>query len=296
VGLLALAGAIVPPLLLLRLLVALGRYGKGTFGRALQPFLIGFAAVLPAGLLEAVGALALFVLDLPRAATLLLAALGVGVIEEGVKFWLLRRVIFDRIPIRRVYDALLCAAAAGLGFAMIENRGYLAASSAGESFGLLLAGRVLLAMPAHGLLGVFMGFCLGRARFAASRVDQRALVWIAFLVPALWHGAFDFFAFALTAPSEDESLFVVCALGIGILMVAGWSAGAWAIVSARNDPRRAPDVAIAAVPDRTPMPAPRPWVAPMPGGHCVQCGAPRERRDVLCARCGAAWAPRSLGA
>lgn len=103
--------------------------------------------------------------------------------EEGLKFtvaWIFRR------RFKEPYDGIVFAVAAAMGFALVENVRYVFA--AGLETGLM---RSVLAVPAHALFGVCIGYFLGRARFC-RKFSQR--VWntvAAFGWAWAMHGAYD---------------------------------------------------------------------------------------------------------
>ena len=79
-----------------------------------------------------------------------------------------------------------------LGFALWENIRYVLA----YGFGTAIA-RALTAVPGHACFGVFMGAWYGAAKreaLSGKRQKSRWLRFLAFLVPCLLHGAYDFIA------------------------------------------------------------------------------------------------------
>ncbi|MBK7876944.1 MAG: PrsW family intramembrane metalloprotease [Planctomycetes bacterium] len=130
---------------------------------------------------------------------LLLAAtvLGIGLVEELVKYAGLRLFARRDRHLDEPFDWVVYAVTVALGFALVENVLYVV------NYGAEVATpRALFAVPAHALCGTLMGCRMARAATApaAEAAGQRAL---ALLEPAAWHGVYDFLAFAMSSRAED---------------------------------------------------------------------------------------------
>jgi protease PrsW len=87
-------------------------------------------------------------------------------------------------------DGIVYGVAVSLGFATFENVLYI------ENGGLSLAiSRALTAVPGHAFLGAIMGYFIGQARFRPT--EERRLCLLAYFVPVLLHGLYDFPLFTL---------------------------------------------------------------------------------------------------
>lgn len=105
--------------------------------------------------------------------------------EETFKFIALYLFIWKSPEFNDKYDGIVYATFVSLGFAAVENIGYVVANEA--SVGLL---RAFTAVPAHAIFGITMGFYLGIARFYPLKMaDYRRK---ALLMPILLHGIYDF--------------------------------------------------------------------------------------------------------
>ena len=116
----------------------------------------------------------------------------VAVSEEGFKFLLLHRRTWREEEFNCCFDGVVYAVFLSLGFALWENIRYVLA----YGFGTAVA-RALTAVPGHACFGVFMGAWYGAAKreaLAGFRQKSRWLRFLAFLVPCLLHGAYDFIA------------------------------------------------------------------------------------------------------
>ena len=151
----------------------------------------GVLAALCAILLEIIGQLILDRLLTPGTYlhTILTAFLVVAAVEEGTKYYFLKRRTWDDPNFNYRFDAIVYAVFVSLGFAAFENIQYVFA------YGLSVAlPRALLSIPGHMSFGVYMGVHYGRARFresyghyAAAKRDRV----VAYLSAVLLHGFYD---------------------------------------------------------------------------------------------------------
>lgn len=137
--------------------------------------------------------------------TVLTAFLVVAAVEEGMKYYFLKRRTWDDPNFNYRFDAIVYAVFVSLGFAAFENIQYVFA------FGLSVAiPRALLSVPGHMAFGVYMGVYYGRARFresyghwAAAQSDRRT----AYLYPVLLHGFYD--ACAMLGTTKATVVFIL---------------------------------------------------------------------------------------
>ncbi len=119
--------------------------------------------------------------------------LGVGLVEEGAKYIMFRALIWSNKQFKEPYDGVLYAGVIGLSFGAIENIYYVLEN--GLNTALL---RAFTAVPMHGLLGVLLGWYLGKARVAEINEGKKAS-WGFLLQGLFWatlaHGFYDFLAF-----------------------------------------------------------------------------------------------------
>lgn len=273
---LTVAGAVAPAMFLLHYVYARDKYEREPLALIVRVYLISFLTVIPALALEVAGIIV--VQGLGAEAVLgaaLTAFLVVGVAEEGSKFLFLRWLAFRRPEFNEPYDGIMYAVSVGLGFATVENLGYvLSASSLLGRVGLIGV-RALTAVPAHALVGVIMGYCVGRAKFAALGSDRARLLWLGFVLPVFAHGLYDFPLLVLASePAPDVALAALLA----VPMVIG---GLW-VVGVRLIRR-----AQAQSPFKRPSPLVNPLAAVRRAYRfCAQCGARARSTDAFCAVCG----------
>jgi protease PrsW len=121
------------------------------------------------------------------------AFLGVACIEEGIKFILMRLVIWRLPEFDEPFDGIIYSVMISMGFAVTENVLYVFnTESYGHAYETVLI-RAFTAIPAHATFAILMGFFLGLARFIPERAF---LLQIAGMFTAvLFHGLYDFFLF-----------------------------------------------------------------------------------------------------
>ena len=100
---------------------------------------------------------------------------GVGLIEEGAKWVVTNKCIYNDKEFNHAYDAIVYAVFASLGFALVENILYVLSLGAGT--GVL---RALITVPSHACDGIFMGYYIGKSKQCL-------------LIPVIAHTLFDFF-------------------------------------------------------------------------------------------------------
>lgn len=107
-------------------------------------------------------------------------------------------------------DGIVYGVSVSLGFATLEN--ILFVASGGLSLAIT---RALTAVPGHACLGAIMGYYVGQARFRPS--NERRLYLLAYLVPVMLHGLYNFPLLSLahveqTASATTVSLLIALAV------------------------------------------------------------------------------------
>ena len=132
--------------------------------------------------------------------TLVLAFVVVAMVEEGAKFAMLKRRTWREVNFNYRFDGIVYAVFISLGFAAFENIGYVL------GYGLSVApARALLAVPGHMCFGVFMGTFYGRAKQCqvwGDKSEERANLWLGYIVAVLLHGFYDSCAMINTVASS----------------------------------------------------------------------------------------------
>ncbi|BBI33170.1 glutamic-type intramembrane protease PrsW [Cohnella abietis] len=184
-----LAAAIVPGIALMAYFYWKDRYDAEPLSIVLRMFLTGALIVLPIMIVQR--GLTLWLGDSPFTFSFIISA---GV-EEFFKWFVLYHIIYNHTEFDEPYDGILYAVAVSLGFATLEN--VLYAFMQPSSFGSLMM-RAFLPVSGHALFGVFMGYSFGRAKFSVGS-KIRLHLWLALLLPIIWHGFYDFML--LTVPA-----------------------------------------------------------------------------------------------
>lgn len=114
----------------------------------------------------------------------LYSLLGVAIIEEGTKYYVIYKFIYPKEDFDEPFDGIVYSVMVGMGFATIENFFYVI--SGGYFVGIT---RAFLAVPAHFVFSLFMGYSFGLAKFGAN--PEKHLLQ-ALYYPVFWHALYDF--------------------------------------------------------------------------------------------------------
>lgn len=230
--------AIAPALLLLWLVVAAD-------SRPEPPRVVwlcvglGALSVLPVGLLE-------FWLQrhVPVGGNAWLAAyqsamLFAGLPEETVKISIIAAVALRARDFDEPMDGVVYGAAVGLGFAAVENLGYVASAAHWATVAVM---RGLLSVPFHGALGAVAGGYIARARFGGAlgahsggRWRRPRLILSAWLIPVVLHALFDGpVTLKATAADDDTANSAGILAMVAIMLVVGFGTIVFAVRLARR--------------------------------------------------------------
>lgn len=198
-----LLAALVPPIILMVMVFRQDKIEKEPVSLIIRLIVMGVISIIPAIFLEA-AARRLFTAMLPETSMLYLVLenfLGVALIEEGCKYFFLKKVTWRHPAFNYRFDGIVYAVAVSLGFAALENVLYVFQYGLGTALA-----RALLAIPLHCICGIFMGHFYGEAKYGevlgVQGMKSRNL-FLAVLVPMLIHGFYDF---ALSADNGFISL------------------------------------------------------------------------------------------
>ena len=150
--------ATLPPIILLYYVYSKDLYEKEPRSLIIKTFLfgaLGFIPILIIELFTSVGFKSLFWYML----------IGVALVEEGVKYLILRYYMFDKDDFNEPYDGIVYAVAISLGFAFVENIGYVYNYAPGSEYSIAVV-RMFSAIPMHAVCGVMMGYYVGLAKFS----------------------------------------------------------------------------------------------------------------------------------
>ena len=167
----ALALAVAPGLFWLLCFYARDRYDPEPPVWVALVFLLGAAVTFPIGILEST----LFALS----GGFLGAVIVAPVLEELAKFWVVERTVFRTHVFDEPVDGIVYAAAAGLGFATLENILYISAAL-DQSFILALGTALVrgaVSVPAHVLFSIMWGYPLGVSQQGPAGRDDPLVLW-----------------------------------------------------------------------------------------------------------------------
>lgn len=183
----AFISAVVPIILLLIFIYKKDKYQPEPLGKLLLAFFVGCLSVIPAAMMEGVIMIAAPSAEyMPVLNGLFNGYLVAGLSEELCKLLLLLLVIWKSPHFDEFFDGIVYAAYLSLGFACVENIMYVFQGD--DQMATALA-RGLLAVPAHFLFAVTMGYYLSLAKFDPGK--KGGYLFKAFLYPMLLHGTYD---------------------------------------------------------------------------------------------------------
>jgi len=153
------------------------RYEPEPLAWIVMIYLLGMAVTIPVALIEGVSSLVL--------SEFLVAIAVAPVVEEGAKFLVVRRTVYETQEFDEPIDGIVYAAAVGLGFATLENVIYVFSALETSFVFALQTGivRAFLSVPGHVLFSTMWGDALGRAKFLPS--NQRSGIIAGGLVLAM---------------------------------------------------------------------------------------------------------------
>ena len=118
-------------------------------------------------------------------------------LEEGIKFALLIFFCVRLSDLNEPIDAIVYGAAIGLGYAAIENVGYLMSSNYDEAWSISMVKVRYYPLIMHMGFGVLMGFLLSQNLFEERSTFKRRLMLIMSLaLPVTFHGIYNYYGTA----------------------------------------------------------------------------------------------------
>ena len=195
--------ALIPVIGLLIFIYVRDKREKEPMGLLIGLFFAGVGTAIPAIILEVIGELILEAV-IPYESVIkavLLAMIVVGPAEEMGKYTVLRLITWKNKHYDYSYDAIVYAVFTSLGFAAIENIGYV--FSGGLSVALT---RMFTAIPGHTSFAVFMGFFYSKAKYASvtgNKSDYKKYNALSMIMPIIVHGLYDAIVMGGLAAEED---------------------------------------------------------------------------------------------
>jgi len=184
--------ALAPGLFWLWVFSRMDVYRPGPRSLIVSTFLLGGLSVIPAAVLEAIflNGVELDAVGATLASTAVAMLLVVGPVEEVCKFAAVRFHAFHSLYFDEPLDGMVYGAAASLGFATLENLGYVLV------FGPeVMIVRAPLSTLAHVIFGGLWGYTLG-LHHRSGRKRKRVLV-VGIALAAAAHGLFNLTVFVM---------------------------------------------------------------------------------------------------
>lgn len=205
----AFVSAVLPVAVLLWFIYRKDKLNPEPLGKLVWAFVVGCLSVVPAMVMETV--LGMMTPPTPILGGIYTGYVVAGLSEELCKLVLLMLVIWRSPHFDEYFDGIVYAVFVSMGFACVENVMYVMGSTEALSVALM---RGLLAVPAHFLFAVTMGYHLSLAKFDPR--NRRRHLMHALLYPVLLHGTYD--ALLMVSDGLGDSML---GMGLsGLLMVA----------------------------------------------------------------------------
>lgn len=183
----AFISAVVPVIVLLFFIYRKDKYQPEPLGKLILTFFVGCLSVIPAALMENVIMVAAPSAEyMPVLNGVFTGYLVAGMSEELCKLLLLLLLIWKSPHFDEFFDGIVYAAYLSLGFACVENIMYV---FQGDDQMVTALARGLLAVPAHFLFAVTMGYYVSLAKFDSR--EKGGYLFKAFFYPMLLHGTYD---------------------------------------------------------------------------------------------------------
>lgn len=186
-----LALALIPVIGLLLFIYFNDKNEKEPFGFLIGLFFAGMSTITSAIILEGIGQAILGAI-LPANSSIyyiVLSFVVIGPAEELGKFIVMRLLTWHNGHFDYSYDAIVYAVFVSLGFAALENIGYV--FSNGVVTAIL---RMFTSIPGHAGFAVFMGFFYGRSKHAKITNNKSGYVintLLSMFIPIIAHGIYD---------------------------------------------------------------------------------------------------------
>lgn len=205
--------ALAPVIFLFTLVYLWDRHEREPIPRLILTFFFGILTAIPAIFGEIyLEQLTGFHTGPALVPTLLYALIVVAFVEEFVKYFVVRVYSYPSKQFNEPYDGIMYAVAVSLGFAAIENVGYVFMDGGGIE---VAWARMFTAVPMHAMCGVIMGYYVGHAKFKSTPSgafwDRMKGLFAAVTI----HGLYDFF---LMWEVEAVAILAIVVLIVAIIL------------------------------------------------------------------------------
>ena len=197
--------AVLPPLLIAFYIYKQDKFDKEPKELILKSFLFGCFSVIPIIILELIFNESIF------SNYFVYMFCGVALVEEGMKYFFLKKYLFDNPEFNEPFDGIVYAVMVSLGFATVENLVYVFVYYPDQQISVA-AQRMISAIPLHASCGVIMGFYVGLAKFSSS---PRSLLFKGVFFATLLHAIYNYF---FISGNGTYSILSVLALILGVYL------------------------------------------------------------------------------
>lgn len=128
-----------------------------------------------------------------------------GLTEEVAKAVVMYLTVWRHPAFDERLDGIVYATRAGLGFALVENIGYLSGAESVSGFAGVFVLRAVLAVPGHAIYAGFMGYWAARKRFDGTGPGLAGGLVIAILL----HGTYDAAIFLMPVVTQGGGAMVL---------------------------------------------------------------------------------------
>lgn len=185
--------SVLPSIVLMWMTYKKDKIEKEPFGMLVALFFCGGASIVVAGIVEVffrkiLGEFIAF--DTSIIYIFIQNFIGVALVEELIKFVILKIGTWNNKNFNYTFDAIVYAVFVSLGFAAFENILYVLGN--GVIVAIL---RAIISIPGHMTFGILMGIYYGRAKVCEKCQNQSGKTYnliLSLIVPVLLHGLFDF--------------------------------------------------------------------------------------------------------
>lgn len=143
-----------------------------------------------------------------------------AMVEELAKVLCMRWFVWNRPEFDERMDGITYATRAGLGFALVENVGYLLMQKGLAGLAVVALMRALLAVPGHAIYAGIMGYCASMKRFDGKGPG----LFVGYLIAVAMHGAYDaalFVAMDMHEVHQDGITLLLLPIPLAIVVVGG---------------------------------------------------------------------------
>lgn len=184
----AISLALAPTVALAVFIYQKDRYDREPPDLLLRLFLLGALSAVPVYFIES--ALSFVNIFSGTLSALYTAFVVAAATEEFSKRFVIVRLVCKNRHYDEKLDGIVYSAFTSLGFASVENLGYVLSERGNFVYTGITRG--IFAVPAHMLFGITMGYYLSLAKFAADERTRSANFKKSLYVPILLHGTYDF--------------------------------------------------------------------------------------------------------